>query len=571
MRNYEKKRILKPRYNTGTDDKQYRYYGTPEQLANPNTIWDYPEAKDGPVITPKGNYGDTQQYIAATHGSAYDQNAPFEMFNQLVFNSAPSLFDTAYQLYTWQYGKQGASTPAQNIMGKLYQYTAPSRWAGSVKSLLPGYTFSLPWDENNPGLTGNSNLDGVFDILVGKGIGDSTRLNNFKNKVNNIVKQSLKKPIANILYAPSYLKKDRNSNNNVYGVANRYYIDRYDDNGIPANYPDQFRKGLTEKLYKNISKRLSSLQENFYKDDDDIIANIDEHFKYSPMESLYLHHLMDIGAVDRLRDDTGVNFSKFLHDPSRFMKVYEDKLKFKDYLSKHPSLRKNINLFSTSYNKNYRDYGIGTVTASDELKDFINNIQLKKDDMGTPYAKILDFNPDDVSSYLGYPQNSTLFGGFVDGLYYPGSGRSIVKPSTEANLMSTLLHESYSHRTDEKIGITEQKKYDLSKYLKNPIHEGSKSWYESRATMNELGFKLWKDFGKPDLNTFRQHIDNMSEDNILDVLENINGYSQDYVRSVRKNPGERLRMGKEIKFMLKYLPMVTAPIILRKPNDNNKQ
>lgn len=567
----KKKRILKPRYNTGTDDKPYRYYGTPEQLANPNTIWDYPEAKDGPVITPKGNYGDTQQYIAATHGSAYDPNTPFEMFNQLVFNSAPSLFDTAYQLYTWQYGKQGASTPAQNIMGKLYQYTAPSRWAGSVKSLLPGYTFSLPWDENNPGLTGNSNLDGVFDILVGKGIGDSTRLNNFKNKVNNIVKQSLKKPIANILYAPSYLKKDRNSNNNVYGVANRYYIDRYNDNGIPANYPDQFRKGLTEKLYKNISKRLSSLQENFYKDDDDIIANIDEHFKYSPMESLYLHHLMDIGEVDRLRDDTGVNFSKFLHDPSRFMKVYEDKLKFKDYLSKHPSLRKNINLFSTSYNKNYRDYGIGTVTASDELKDFINNIQLKKDDLGTPYAKILDFNPDDVSSYLGYPQNSTLFGGLVDGLYYPASGRSIVKPSTEANLMSTLLHESYSHRTDEKIGITEQKKYDLSKYLKNPIHEGSKSWYESRATMNELGFKLWKDFGKPDLNTFRQYIDNMSEDNILDVLENINGYSQDYVRSVRKNPGERLRMGKEIKFMLKYLPMVTAPIILRKPNDNNKQ
>ena len=58
---------------------------------------------------------------------------------------------------------------------------------------------------------------------------------------------------------------------------------------------------------------------------------------------------------------------------------------------------------------------------------------------------------------------------------------------------------------------------------------------------------------------------------LLDVLENINGYSQDYVRSVRKNPGERLKMGKEIKFMLKYLPMVTAPIILRKPNDNNKQ
>lgn len=194
IKRYEKKRILKPKFDTGTNNKPYLYYGTPEQLANPDTIWDYPEAKDGAVITPKGNYADTQQYIAATHGSAYDSNAPFEMFNQLVFNSAPALFDTAYQWYTGQYGKQGASTPAQNTMGKLYQYTAPSRWAGSVKSLLPGYTFQLPWSENNPGLTGNPNLDGVFDILVGKGIGDSTRLANMVDKTKGFAKNK----VANI-------------------------------------------------------------------------------------------------------------------------------------------------------------------------------------------------------------------------------------------------------------------------------------------------------------------------------------------------------------------------------------
>lgn len=628
-----KKRILKPRYDTGTDDKQYRYYGTPEQLANPNTIWDYPEAKDGAVITPNGNYADTQQYIAATHGSAYDSNAPFEMFNDLVFNSAPALFDTAYQWYTGQYGKQGASTPAQNAMGKLYQYTAPSRWAGSVKSLLPGYTFQLPWSENNPGLTGNPNLDGVFDILVGKGIGDSTRLNNFKDKVNNTVKQSLKKPIADILYAPSYLKKDRNSNNNVYGVANRYYTDRYNihndydsftlntlfdfgdtdykplhpfknlgntvlennvlfpkksyagdtkfrpistkmyyDNGVPTKYPSQFRRGLTEKLYKNISKNLSSLVKDFYKDDDDIIANVGEYFKYRPMESSYLQHLMNIGALGRLQGDVGINFSPFLHDSSRFMKVYEDKLKFKDYLSEHPDLRKNTSLFSTSYNKGYNDYGIGTITASDELKDFINNIQLKKTyRLGTPYAKILDFNPDDISSYLGYDSESPLFGGKVVGTHYPASGRSVVQPSTEAKLMSTLLHEDYSHRTDKKIGREDQIVYDLSMYLKNPINEASKSWYESRATMNELGFRLWKDFGKPDLSTFRQYIDNLSEDTILDILNDINGYGRDYVESARKDPKTGQRIVRNIKSMLKWLPIATAPVMLRKPNNNNEQ
>lgn len=186
-----KKRILKPKFNTGTDNKPYLYYGTPEQLANPNTIWDYPEAKDGPVITPKGNYGDTQQYIAATHGSAYDPNAPFEMFNNLVFNSAPALLDTAYQGIIGQYGKQYADTPTQDTLGTVYKYIAPSRWAGSVKSALPGYEFAYPWSDNNPGLTGDSNLDGMFDMLVLHGIGDSTRFNNAVSKSKRFIKDQV--------------------------------------------------------------------------------------------------------------------------------------------------------------------------------------------------------------------------------------------------------------------------------------------------------------------------------------------------------------------------------------------
>lgn len=62
--------IVKPKkYKRGkdcfdmcTDDKPYLYYGTPEQLANPNTIWEYPEAKDGPVITLQGSYPSIQEY-----------------------------------------------------------------------------------------------------------------------------------------------------------------------------------------------------------------------------------------------------------------------------------------------------------------------------------------------------------------------------------------------------------------------------------------------------------------------------------------------------------------------------
>ena len=150
-----KKRILKPNFgkgkncfDTGSDNKVDRkgmpitkdsltMYGTPEQIANPNQLWENPKEIEGPVVTPKGYYPNMQSYIAATHGSAYDPNAPFEMFNSLVFNSAPMLFDVAYQGITGQYGKQGVSSPAQNIMGTVYQYTAPSRWLGSAKSLLP--------------------------------------------------------------------------------------------------------------------------------------------------------------------------------------------------------------------------------------------------------------------------------------------------------------------------------------------------------------------------------------------------------------------------------------------------
>lgn len=170
----------KDKFDIGSEDNQKKdvnkvpitkdtliKYGTPEQIADPNQLWEYPKELDDVVVTPKGSYPNMQAYIAATHGSGYDQNAPFEMFNALTFNAVPILLDTAYQGATGQYGRQDADTPIQNAMGTLYKYTAPSRWLGSVKSMLPGYKLVSPWSDNNPGLTGNPNLDGVFDALAG--------------------------------------------------------------------------------------------------------------------------------------------------------------------------------------------------------------------------------------------------------------------------------------------------------------------------------------------------------------------------------------------------------------------
>lgn len=47
-------------------------YGTPEQITNPNQLWEYPKELEDVVVTPKGSYPNIQSYIAATHGSAYD-------------------------------------------------------------------------------------------------------------------------------------------------------------------------------------------------------------------------------------------------------------------------------------------------------------------------------------------------------------------------------------------------------------------------------------------------------------------------------------------------------------------
>lgn len=114
----KKKRILKPKFDTGTNDKPYLYYGTPEQLANPDTIWEYPEAKDGAVITPKGNYADTQQYIAATHGSAFDQKAALPLI-QFLDPTGITNYPEAYQEIKNFYNNPSRNSAAGAILGIL--------------------------------------------------------------------------------------------------------------------------------------------------------------------------------------------------------------------------------------------------------------------------------------------------------------------------------------------------------------------------------------------------------------------------------------------------------------------
>ena len=54
-------RILQS-FDDGTDDKKYYLYDTSERLHDSNAIIEYPEAKDGPVITLQGSYPSIQEY-----------------------------------------------------------------------------------------------------------------------------------------------------------------------------------------------------------------------------------------------------------------------------------------------------------------------------------------------------------------------------------------------------------------------------------------------------------------------------------------------------------------------------
>ena len=481
-----KKRILKPNFgkgkncfDTGSDNKVDRkgmpitkdsltMYGTPEQIANPNQLWENPKEIEGPVVTPKGYYPNMQSYIAATHGSAYDPNAPFEMFNNLVFNSAPMLFDVAYQGITGQYGKQGVSSPAQNIMGTVYQYTAPSRWLGSAKSLLPGYKLAAPWSDNNPGLTGDPNLDGVFDILTLQGLNESRRFNNLKNNIINKIKSDFNKLV------------------------------------IPYG------------------------------------------------------ELQNINAI-----------RSYLSHPIKYNKVYREKLKFQRMLDKYPTFKEAVDLEPITYNKSSYDkaydyFKIGTLHANKSLSEFINNIQSKK------WKQLID--PNTIQVDLGYSNHSNLFGGTSAGYFDHAQRIGVVGPDSPYNTASALLHEGYSHATDRKIPSGIEDNYDLSNTLLPDANKDSKQWYESRATLNELAYKIWLDAKKPDWSEFYDAVNKLTEDQLLNELRNISDYGYDYSKGIKSmSSNDKTATINKIKNILKFLPATTAPIILRKPNNNTEQ
>lgn len=238
-------------------------------------------------------------------------------------------------------------------------------------------------------------------------------------------------------------------------------------------------------------------------------------------------------------------------------------------LDKYPTFKEAVDLEPITYNKSpydkaYDYFKIGTLHASKSLSEFINDIQSQK------WKQLID--PNTIQVDLGYSNHSPLFGGTSAGYFDHAQRIGVVEPDSPYNTASTLLHEGYSHATDRKIPSGIKDHYDLSNTLLPDANKDSKQWYESRATLNELAYKIWLDAKKPDGSEFYDAVNKLTEDQLLNELGNINDYGYNYSKGIRSmSSNDKTATINKIKNILKFLPATTAPIILRKPNNNTEQ
>ena len=139
------------------------------------------------------------------------------------------------------------------------------------------------------------------------------------------------------------------------------------------------------------------------------------------------------------------------------------------------------------------------------------------------------------------------------------------------DIASTLVHENYSHGTDDIIPKFIQEKYPvIPKGIEMNLNghrylPASHQWYESRATLNEIRFN--NPYIKGD-----QWM-NMPENELLRQLWKTNGYGNDFYHYINtlRNPWKKDFIDK-LKFALSYLPASTGVPILSMPinSSNNK-
>ena len=139
------------------------------------------------------------------------------------------------------------------------------------------------------------------------------------------------------------------------------------------------------------------------------------------------------------------------------------------------------------------------------------------------------------------------------------------------DIASTLVHENYSHGTDDIIPKFIQEKYPvIPKGIEMNLNghrylPASHQWYESRATLNEIRFNNSDIKGDQWMN--------MPENELLRQLWKVNGYGNDFYHYINtlRNPWKKNFIDK-LKFSLSYLPASTGvPILSMSINSFNNE
>ena len=139
------------------------------------------------------------------------------------------------------------------------------------------------------------------------------------------------------------------------------------------------------------------------------------------------------------------------------------------------------------------------------------------------------------------------------------------------DIASTLVHENYSHGTDDIIPKFIQEKYPvIPKGIEMNLNghrylPASHQWYESRATLNEIRFN------NPDIKGDQWM--NVPENELLRQLGRINGYGNDFYHHINtlQNPWKKNFMDK-LRFALAYLPVSAGvPVLNGSINSSNNK
>lgn len=214
-------------------------------------------------------------------------------------------------------------------------------------------------------------------------------------------------------------------------------------------------------------------------------------------------------------------------------------------------------------------YYVGELKPSASQKRHIENIKKRLSKFGE--NSDINISPSKVwvAADNSFGNSSGWFSNISKGNILLRKGE---KPST---ILNTQAHESISHGTDNIIENMKNKKAlnyykDFGNIIKdsnqNLKYKNASQWYEVRATMKEVLHNLANKYKNNNINIYknikRVFSDN-SDDELMQIVRNTNGYGIDYYNAYLSNPD----IVNRIKYMLQALPAGTGLLINNK-SDN---